>query len=136
MSTRKKQLRANLAKYPKEDIIQALLNRFQAEYLVGEMLIDLESMKQKRAIEKEKQAFDEERVAFDDYNEWLKQMAETYGDGKRVNIANIPAAELDKGIELGKCLEQAREVIPKVMKRTSAALGIKKKCSASQQTFP
>lgn len=127
MNNKKQQAKAKLAKYPKEDIIEAILNQFFFESTVNMMLVDLESMRMQRAIEKEKQAFDAERAAFDDYNQWMRRMAETYGDGKSFKYGDIPYAEVEKGLKLARRLEKASDAVTKEMERTSAALGIKKK---------
>ena len=127
MNNKKQQLKAKLAKYPKEDIIEAILNQFYFESTVNSMLIDLESMRMQRAIEKEKQALDAESAAFGDYIQWMQRMAETYGDGKSFKYGDIPYGEVEKGLKLARRLEKASASASKEMESTSAALGIKKK---------
>lgn len=127
MNNKKQQLKAKLAKYPKEDIIEAILNQFYFESTVNMMLVDLESMRMQRAIEKEKRAFDAENAAFDDFIQWQRRMAETYGDGKSFKYGDIPNVEVEKGLKLARRFEKASAAVPKEMERTNAALGIKKK---------
>lgn len=107
MSLTDKSLKSKLAKYSKADIIDAVCDEFTADHIVHGMLLFLESRTFDRLMAKENKAFNAQSAAGNAYIDWHGEMIRKYGNGKEVNLADIPRAEMDKGIRLGKAWEEA-----------------------------
>lgn len=130
MSLTDKNLKKELEKYSKTDIISALCATFNADHVVRSMLCILSRKAFDRAQQAEEKAFNEEMDANDQYLKWLKEMAEKYGDGRKVDFTTLPAAELKKGSELIKQVTKTRKAAMDKMKavdRTCGITGRKKK---------
>ena len=127
MSLDNKSLRKRLEKYSKADIISAVCGLFQADYIVNEILITLESLEAERAIEKEKKSFDESSKSDDNYYKWMERMIQTYGDGEKVEIGKLPDHEIKRGAELIEDMNKKRDAAMRTMNRTNEKLGIKRK---------
>lgn len=124
MSLADKTLRKELEKYSKADIINALCATFNADHVVRSMLCILSRKAFDRAQKAEEKAFNEEMDSSDQYLKWLKEMAEKYGDGRRVNFTTLPAAELKKGGALIEQVAKTRKAAMDKMKAVDRACGI------------
>ena len=127
MSLDNKSIMKRLEKYSKADIISAVCGLFQADYIVNKMLIELESLEAKRAIEKEKKSFDNSAKSDDNYYKWMERMIQTYGDGEKVEIGKLPDHEIKRGAELIEDMNKKRDAAMRAMNRTNEKLGIKRK---------
>ena len=71
-----------------------------------------------------KKAFNEEMDASDQYIKWLREMAEKYGDGRKVNFTTLPEAELKKGGALIERVTKTRKAAMDKMKAVDRVCGI------------
>lgn len=98
-----------IAKYSKEEIIEALGRQVIPLVVLDNLLGDLEHLRIRKAIDEHKKAFEAEQAAFDAYMAWRKEKVAKYGDGKIVTLSNIPRAEITRGAALEKAWNAARE---------------------------
>jgi hypothetical protein len=112
------------AKYSKEDIIEALGQQCQADFIIRGILNDLEYIASKRVFDDYDKAIKEHKDAFEAYIEWKNQMCIAYGDGKSVKLTNIPPEEITKGAALERTLKSAAEAEQKLDKKISKMLNV------------
>ena len=124
MSLTDKTLRKELEKYSKADIISALCATFNADYVVRNMLRILSWKTFDRAQKAEEKAFNEKMDAIDQYVKWVKEIAEKYGDGRKVDLNTLPDAELKKGNALIDRVTKTRKAAMDKVKAVDLACGI------------
>lgn len=109
-----------LETYSKNEIIQVI--RSIPKYLVYghniEKLIcdQLEEKRRDKAFAEAQMARRTEIDRMNEYFNWQKEMIEKYGDGERVNLADLPRIELERGAKLQKAWndsENARKMAEK-----------------------
>lgn len=122
MSLIDKTLKAQLAKYSKVDIINALCEDFDADHRISLLLTKLKSANMRRAIDKEQEAFDAESKAHDAYEDWIKGVIARYGDGNRVDLMKLPQKELEKGARLIEELQKKRHAVEAAMHKANRTL--------------
>lgn len=122
MSLIDKSLKAQLAKYSKADIINALCEEFDADHRISLLLTKLKSANMRRAIDKEQEAFDDESKAYDAYEEWIKGVIARYGDGNCVDLMKLPQKELEKGAMLIEELQKKRHAVDTAMYKANRTL--------------
>lgn len=101
----KLELLKKLSKYSKEDIIKALGQQCQADFVIRVILNELEYIASKRVLDNHDKAIKAHEDAFEAYIEWKNQMCIAYGDGKSVKLTNIPLEEITKGAALERALK-------------------------------
>lgn len=120
----KLELLKKLSKYSKEDIIEALRQQCQADFVIRVILNELEYIASKRMLDDYDKAIEVHKDAFGAYIEWKNQMCIAYGDGKRVKLTNIPLEEITKGAALERALKSAAEAEQKLDKKISKMLNV------------
>lgn len=104
-------MKKKLESYSKAEIIQAL--RSIPKYLVygrniEKLIFDrLEEGRRDKAFAEAQMARQTAIDRMDEYFNWEKEMIEKYGDGKRVNFADLPRIELERGAKLQKAWEDS-----------------------------
>lgn len=124
MRDAKLELLKKLSKYSKEDIIEALGQQCQADFIIRGILNDLEYIASKRVFDDYDKAIKEHKDAFEAYIEWKNQMCIAYGDGKSVKLTNIPPEEITKGATLERALKSTAESEQKIDKKISKMLNV------------
>ena len=124
MKNAKLELLKKLSKYSKEDIIEALGRQCQADFIIRGILNDLEYIASKRVFDDYDKAIKEHKDAFEAYIEWKNQMCIAYGDGKSVQLPNIPPEEITKGAALERALKSTAEAEQKIDKKISKMLNV------------
>lgn len=124
MRDAKLELLKKLSKYSKEDIIEALGQQCQADFIIRGILNDLEYIASKRVFDDYDKAIKEHKDAFESYIEWKNQMCIAYGDGKSIKLTNIPLEEITKGAALERALKSAAEAEQKLDKKISKMLNV------------
>lgn len=115
----KLELLKKLSKYSKEDIIKALGQQCQADFVIKVILNELEYIASKRVLDNHDKAIKAHEDAFRAYIEWKNRMCIAYGDGKSVKLTNIPLEEITKGAALERALKSTAEVEQKLDKKIS-----------------
>lgn len=113
-----------LKAYTKDDIIEALGRCYQSDYIVSQILGELEERKAQNALKEHEKAIDTLNSARMAYMSWRTDMCAKYGDGKTVKIANIPPDEISRGAFLEKALNTATERERKVSKEVDKILKV------------
>lgn len=124
MRDAKLELLKKLSKYSKEDIIEALGQQCQADFIIRGILNDLEYIASKRVFDDYDKAIKEHKDAFESYIEWKNQMCIAYGDGKSVKLTNIPPEEITKGAALERALKSTAGAEQKLDKKISKMLNV------------
>ena len=109
-----------LESYSKAEIIQAIhgISKYMISGHNAEKLV-LDRLEEERRDKAFAEAQMARRTAIDRMNEfhnWKKEMIKKYGDGKRVNLADLPRIELERGAKLQKAWndsENARKTAEK-----------------------
>lgn len=120
----KLELLKKLSKYSKEDIIKALGQQCQADFVIRVILDELEYIASKRVLDNHDKAIKAHKDAFVAYIEWKNQMCIAYGDGKSVKLTDIPPEEITKGAALERALKSAAEAEQKLDKKISKMLKV------------
>lgn len=120
----KLELLKKLSKYSKEDIIEALGQQCQADFIIRGILNNLEYIASKRVFDDYDKAIKEHKDAFKAYMEWRKQICIAYGDGESIKLTNIPPEEITKGAALERTLKSAAEAEQKLDKKISKMLNV------------
>lgn len=107
MARTKKEALEELAKYSKEDILEALGRSCFVD--VDAMLIDLEYIQRTRAIDEHQKAIADESAALTAYLEWNREVIAKYGDGETVRFDQLPESEVQRGIKLERIWRSARK---------------------------
>ena len=113
-----------LSKYSKEEIIEALSKSYQASYIIAGLLSDLEQKATDKLFEDSKKSIDASISSRTAYSEWIKEMCEKYGDGKRFKISSLPIEEISRGAKLEKAMKEAIERERKLDAKINKQLGI------------
>ena len=115
-----------LESYSKSEIIQAI--RSIPKYLVyghniEKLIFDrLEEERRDKAFAEAQMARQTAIARMNEFFNWKKEMIEKYGDGKRVNLADLPRFQLERGANLQKAWndsENARKAAEKEKKYES-----------------
>ncbi len=120
----KLELLKKLSKYSKEDIIEALGQQCQADFIIRGILNELEYIASKRVLDNHDKAIKAHEDAFGAYIEWKNRMCIAYGDGKSVKLTNIPLEEITKGAALEKSVKSTAEAEQNLDKRISKMLNV------------
>lgn len=120
----KLELLKKLSKYSKEDIIKALGQQCQADFVIKAILNELEYIASKRVLDNHDKAIKAHEDALIAYIEWKNQMCIAYGDGKSVKLTNIPLEEITKGAALERALKSTAEAEQKIDKKISKMLNV------------
>lgn len=83
MSRTVKENLIKLSKYSKKDIIEALGNQCVSNFIVANMVSELENKEAHKAIDEHEKAFRAESEAIEAYCAWMDEMCVKYGDGKK-----------------------------------------------------
>lgn len=113
-----------LKAYTKDDIIEALGRCYQSDYIVSQILGELEEIKVQNALKEHEKAIDTLNSARTAYMSWRTEMCVKYGDGKTVKIANIPPDEISRGVLLEKALNTATERECKISREVDKILKV------------
>lgn len=113
-----------LKAYSKDDIIEALGRCYQSDFIVSQILGELEEIKVQNALKEHEKAIDTLNSARTAYVSWRTEMCVKYGDGKTVKIANIPPFEIAKGAKLEKALNTATEREQKISRKVDKILKV------------
>lgn len=113
-----------LKAYTKDDIIEALGRCYQSDYIVSQILGELEERKAQNALKEHEKAIDTLNSARTAYTSWRTEMCAKYGDGKTVKIANIPPDEITRGVFLEKALNTATERECKISREVDKILKV------------
>lgn len=113
-----------LKAYTKDDIIKALGHCYQSDYIVSQILNELEEREIQNALKEHKKAIDTLNSARTAYMSWRTDMCVKYGDGKTVKIANIPPEEIAKGARLEKAFNTATEKERKISREVDKILKV------------
>ena len=124
MSRVKPELLKKLAKYSKEDIIEALGKQYQADFIISGIINDLEHRASQKALDDHGKALDVLIAAREAFSKWRNKMCARYGDGKSVKLADIPPEEISKGAALEKALKEATETEQRLDKKVNRMLKI------------
>ncbi len=124
MSRAKPEFLKKLAKYSKEDIIEALGRQFRADYIISDIVNDLESKATQKALDDHGKALDALITARGAYFRWQDEMCVRYGDGKTAKLADIPTEEISKGAALERALKKATETERMLDKKVNELLKI------------
>lgn len=120
----KLELLKKLSKYSKEDIIEALRQQYQADFVIRVILNELEYIASKRVLDDHDKAIKAHKDAFEVYIEWQNRMCIAYGDGKSVKLTDIPSEEITKGAALERALKSTAEAEQKFDKKISKMLNV------------
>lgn len=90
--TEKENLKEKLNKYSKDEIIGAVVETI-SEFDVHQLKHRLFSIKTDRLLKKFKEASKEETHAFDEYIRFYNDLAEKYGDGKKIDFGKATQEE-------------------------------------------
>lgn len=111
-----------LKAYSKDDIIEVLGRCYQSDYIVSQILGELEEIKVQNALKEHGKAIDALNSARTAYMRWRSDMCVKYGDGKTVKIADIPSEEITKGARLEKVFRTATAKEQKISKEVDRIL--------------
>lgn len=109
MARTKKEALEELAKYSKEEIIEAIGRSYLPTWDIDTLLIDLNYIRQTKAIDEHQKAAADASAALTAYIEWQKEVVTKYGDGKTVYLKQLPASEIKRGTELEKAYDAANK---------------------------
>lgn len=109
MARTKKEALEDLAKYSKEEIIEALGKSYLSTGDIDYILIDLNYIRQTKTIDEHQKAAADASAALTAYIEWQKEVIEKYGDGKTVRFIQLPASEIKRGNGLADALDAANK---------------------------
>lgn len=126
MSRTVKENLIKLSKYSKKDIIEALGNQCGSNFIVANMVSELENKEAHKAIDEHEKAFRAESEAIEAYCAWMDEMCVKYGDGKKVNILALPQEEISRGAKLETALKKATETERKLDKKVNRVLKLEK----------
>ena len=113
--------------YSKAEIIQAI--RSIPKYLVyghnmEKLIFDqLEKERRDKAFAEAQMARQTAIDRMNEYFNWKKEMIEKYGDGKRVNLADLPRIELERGAKLQKAWGDSENARKKAEKQEDKYYG-------------
>lgn len=124
MSRAKPELIKKLAKYSKEDIIEALGKQYQADFIISGIINDLDHRASQKVLDDHGKALDALVAAREAFSKWRNEMCVRYGDGKSVKLADIPPEEISKGAALEKALKEATETEQRLDKKVNRMLKI------------
>lgn len=125
MSRATKENLKELAKYPKNEIIEALGNQYGSDFIVANMIVELSSKETQKALDEHEEALRAETEAREAYINWLNEMCVKYGDGKKVNVFSLPRAEISHGAKLETALKKATETERRLDAKVSKLLKLK-----------
>lgn len=124
MSRARKDTLKKLSAFKKEEIIEALGCSYNSEYTAEQMLVCLESKKEKDLLDKHGKAIDKTITARKAFTAWKTEMCEKYGDGQTVKLSNIPPTDISRGAALEKALKKATEEEQRLDKQVNRMLGL------------
>lgn len=122
MSRAVKESLIKLSKYSKKDIIEALGNQYDSDFIVSHMIMELENKETQKAIDEHEKALSAKSEAIEAYCAWMDEMCVKYGDGKKVNILALPQEEISRGAKLETALKKATETERKLDKKVNRVL--------------
>lgn len=125
MSRATKENLKKLAKYPKNEIIEALGNQYDSDFIVSHMIMELENKETQKALDEHKKAIIAENEAIEAYFSWMDEMCVKYGDGKKVNILALPQEEISHGAKLETAIKKATETERKLDAKVIKLLKLK-----------
>ena len=99
--------KTKLAKFSKQDIIDAIGRLYQADYIASQIVDDLEEREREKLFSEHDAALKKVTDARMAFLLWKKEVAETYGDGKNAKLIDVPPAEIMRGAALEKELNEA-----------------------------
>lgn len=112
-----------IAKYSKEEIIEALGRKYTPEWELDGLLANLEYIRRTKAIEEHRKAVDEETAAFKAVIGWRKEVIDKYGDGVSVKCTQLPAEERKRGVTLENAWFLAQKKEKRLDAKVSKLLG-------------
>lgn len=107
MSRADPKLVAKLKKYSKEQIIEALANQYNADYFISGVVNFVEEQQSNRLLKEHSEAIELYTTAQRAYSDFIREMAQKYGDGKTFKISALSPAEYAKGVSLEKIVKEA-----------------------------
>lgn len=107
MSRADPKLVAQLKKYSKNQIVDALANQFNADYYIKGLLNHLEEKETDRLLKEHREAIEAETNARKALSDFIEESATKYGDGISFKIGALPPAEYEKGAALEKAVREA-----------------------------
>lgn len=116
------ELRNDLNKFTKSQIINAIVRTFPYRGISERLIANLEHSYTEELISKHSYAIEEESEATKEYIKWRGDMVDKYGDNGQVWVCDIPMGELMKGVELENRMESAREKERKLNKMVDNVL--------------
>lgn len=119
-----KDLAKRLRKFSKEQIIEAITECYQAEFLFNSIISSLEYKAEKELLDAHAAAIDAEREAAKACMDWRSEMCDKYGHGGECKLVDIPQDEIAKGAKLEREWIAAQEKEKALDKKVSKALGI------------
>lgn len=115
---------AKLKAYSKNDIIEVLGSCYQSNYIVSTILGELEEKKAENALKEHEKAITALNSARTAYMSWRTDMCVKYGDGKTVDLVNIPSDEIARGVALEKVFNTATKKEQKISKEVDRILEV------------
>lgn len=109
MSRADPKLVVKLKKYPKDQIVDALANQFNADLYIRGLLNCLEEKESDRLLKEHREALEAAANARKAFSEFIEEAATKYGDGISFKIGALPPAEYEKGSALEKAVRDAEE---------------------------
>ena len=113
-----------IAKYSKEEILEALARQYMPDLVTDRLLSDLEYIRRTKALQEQDNALVAERTALDAFLAWQKGMIERYGDGESVRFNQVPEREIERGLKLEKAYNAARKERQQAEAKVNRLLGL------------
>lgn len=126
MSRAVKENLIKLSKYSKKDIIEALGNQYDSDFIVSRMVMEIENKETQKAIGEHEKALSAESEAIEAYYSWLDEMCDKYGYNGKVTLLSLPEHELARGAKLETALKKATETERKLDKKVNRVLKLEK----------
>lgn len=109
MNDDRKQMKKELMRYSKEEIVGAVFDLFDGEYIARSMLARLHEKKSKALLDVENKAIQREKEAWDAYFTWIDSMG--------TDFKNMSNSELNKTMRLAKEAEKASNERDRLIER-------------------
>lgn len=122
MRKAKQDVLKKLAKYSKEEIIEALCETFFLD--LDRVLNNLEHNRRTKVLEEHRKTIEAQSAAGVAYIEWLKEMTAKYGDGEKIDLRKLTKQEIQRGARLEKAWDEARKAEKKLDNRVNKLLGL------------
>ena len=118
MDENKAKLKKELMRYGKEQIVGAILDQFNYEYIAQGCLRTLRQNKTHALFAAEQKALDRADRAFDEYCEWLDILKEKYGcENGKLDLSKLSEDDLTRTKQVCEKMEKTQKQRDAVMKR-------------------